>query len=54
MSGVSLWREEARVAVSVVELVGQLEGTWGDLLDRLEQAQVGLGGGVPIGTTYEK
>jgi len=43
VSGVWLWREEARVAMSVVELVGQLEGTWGDLLDRLEQAQVGAG-----------
>lgn len=40
VSGVSLWREEARVAASVVELVSQLEDTWGDVLTRLEQAQV--------------
>jgi hypothetical protein len=40
VSGVSLWREEARVAVSVVELVSQLEETWGGVLDKLEQAQV--------------
>jgi hypothetical protein len=40
-SGVSLWREEARVAGSVVELVTELEERWGGVLDQLEQAQVG-------------
>lgn len=41
VSGVALWREEARVAGSVVELVTELEERWGGVLDQLEQAQVG-------------
>lgn len=41
VSGVSLWREEARVAGSVVELVTELEERWRGVLDQLEQAQVG-------------
>lgn len=41
VSGVSLWREEARVAGSVVDLVSELEERWGGVLDQLEQAQVG-------------
>jgi hypothetical protein len=39
---VSLWREEARLAESVVELVAQLEESWGGLMDTLDQEQVGL------------
>lgn len=40
VSGVSLWREEARVAGSIVEIVTELEERWGGVLDKLEQAQV--------------
>jgi hypothetical protein len=39
---VSLWREEARLAESVVELVAQLEESWGELMDKLDQEQVGV------------
>ena len=42
LGGVSLWREEARLAESVVELVAQLEESWGGLMDTLEQEQVGV------------
>jgi hypothetical protein len=39
-SGADAWREEARLAASVVGLVAQLEEAWGDLLSKLELSQV--------------
>lgn len=36
-----VWREEARVVNSIASLAVDLEGSWGNLLQQLEQAQVG-------------
>lgn len=39
--GVDVWQEEARLASSITGLAAQLEGTWEDMLQQLEQVQVG-------------
>lgn len=39
--GADAWREEARLAGSVVQLVQDLESSWGSVLTRLEVSQVG-------------
>jgi hypothetical protein len=48
VSGVSLWREEARVAGSIAALVTELEEQWGSVLEKLEQAQVRSGSAHPL------